>query len=199
VTPTDLLVLVANVACWGTVLVVWVAAAVRDAGAPHSPRIRGAVQPGETLVAIAAIAGLVFFGRRLLAPFTVDAIWARLIGAAVLLGSTAFAVWARLTLGRSWSIGPRAATQDGLRTDGPYAITRHPIYTGILGMLLGSVLLAGLGQWTVIVLAGLVGIELKIRSEERLLLATFPDAYRAYREHVPQLVPGWRRRTAASS
>ena len=35
----------------------------------------------------------------------------------------------------------------GLRTDGPYAITRHPIYTGLLGMLLGTALLGGLGQW----------------------------------------------------
>jgi protein-S-isoprenylcysteine O-methyltransferase Ste14 len=195
----DLLVLAANLACWGTVLVVWIVAAVRDAGTPHAPRVRGAVQPGETLLAIAAIAGLVFVGRRLLAPLTMDGLWVRLIGLAVLVSSTAFAVWARMTLGRSWSIGPRAATQDGLRTDGPYAITRHPIYTGIVGMLVGTVLMAGLGQATVIVLAGLVGIELKIRSEERLLLATFPDAYRAYREHVPQLIPGWRRRIAASS
>jgi protein-S-isoprenylcysteine O-methyltransferase Ste14 len=199
VTPIDLLVLVANVACWGTVVVVWVVAAARDAGAPHVSRVRGAVQPGETLLAIAAIAGLVFFGRQVLAPFTTDALWVRLIGVAVLVSSTAFAVWARLTLGRSWSIGPRAATQDGLRTDGPYAFTRHPIYTGMLGMLVGSVLLAGLGQWIVIVLAGLVAIELKIRSEERLLLATFPVAYRTYRERVPQLIPGWRRRIAASS
>ena len=37
-----------------------------------------------------------------------------------------------------------------------------------------------------------IGIEVKIRSEERLLLATFPDAYRAYRERVPRLIPGWR-------
>lgn len=198
-TPTDLLVLVADVACWGTVLGVWIVVAVRDAGAPHAPRVRGAVQTGETLVAIAAIGGLVFFGRRLFAPFTIDAVWVPLVGVAILVGSTSFAVWARLTLGRSWSIGPRAAAEDGLRTDGPYAITRHPIYTGMLGMLLGTVLLAGLGQWIVIVLAGLIGIELKIRSEERLLLATFPDAYRAYRDQVPQLIPGLHRRLPAPS
>ena len=115
-----------------------------------------------------------------------------MVGAGVLVGSTLFAIWARLALGRSWSIGPRAATDRGLRMDGPYAITRHPIYTGLLGMLLGSALLGGLGQWIVLVAAGLVVAALKIRSEERLLLATFPDAYAAYRERVPALVPGWR-------
>ena len=115
-----------------------------------------------------------------------------MIGAGVLIGSTVFAIWARLTLGSSWSVGPRAATERGLRTDGPYAITRHPIYTGLLGMLLGSALLGGLGQSIVLVVAGLVVVWLKIRSEERLLLATFPDEYVAYRERVPGLIPGWR-------
>ena len=115
-----------------------------------------------------------------------------MIGAGVLIGSTLFAIWARLALGRSWSVGPRVAMDRGLRTDGPYAITRHPIYTGLLGMLLGSALLGGLGQWIVLFLAGLIVAVLKIRSEERLLLATFPDAYAAYRERVPALLPGWR-------
>ena len=78
----------------------------------------------------------------------------------------------------------------GLRTDGLYAITRHPIYTGLLGMLLGSALLGGLGQWIVLVPAGLVVVGLKIWAEERLLLATFPDEYVGYRERVPRLILG---------
>lgn len=32
--------------------------------------------------------------------------------------------------------------------------------------------------------------EVKIRMEERLMLATFPDEYPRYRRRVPQLVPG---------
>jgi protein-S-isoprenylcysteine O-methyltransferase Ste14 len=31
---------------------------------------------------------------------------------------------------------------------GPYAITRHPIYTGLPGMVLGTMLVAGLGLLT---------------------------------------------------
>jgi protein-S-isoprenylcysteine O-methyltransferase Ste14 len=30
-----------------------------------------------------------------------------------------------------------------LRTDGPYGITRHPIYTGLLSMLAGTALIEG--------------------------------------------------------
>jgi protein-S-isoprenylcysteine O-methyltransferase Ste14 len=188
----DLLMVGANVACWGAVVVVWIAAAVRERGTRSAMRVRGSIEPGMVVLAVVAIAAIVLVGRSILSPFTVDAPWARLIGAGVLVGSTLFAIWARLALGSSWSVDPEAATDRGLRSDGPYAITRHPIYTGLLGMLLGSALLGGLGQAIVLVPAGLVIAGLKIRAEERLLLATFPDSYEAYRQHVPALIPGWR-------
>jgi protein-S-isoprenylcysteine O-methyltransferase Ste14 len=189
----DLLVLAANVVCWGAIVAVWVVAAIREAGTRPAARARGSTSLGTSLLAFVAVVAIVLVGRSILAPFTVDAAWVRVIGAGVLIGSTAFAIWARLALGSSWSIGPRAAADRGLRTDGPYAITRHPIYTGLLGMLVGSALLGGLGQAIVIIPVGLVIAGFKIRSEERLLLATFPDAYLAYRERVPALIPGWRR------
>jgi protein-S-isoprenylcysteine O-methyltransferase Ste14 len=188
----DLLVLGANGVCWGAVVVVWIALAVREAGNRGAVRIRGSNEPAMVVLAVIGVAAILLVGRSIFAPFTVEAPWARMIGAGLLVGSTLFAIWARLTLGGSWSVGPRAAADRGLRTDGPYAITRHPIYTGMLGMLLGSALLGGLGQWIVLVAAGLVVAELKIRSEEQLLLAAFPDAYLAYRERVPRLIPGWR-------
>lgn len=187
----DLFVLGANVACWGSVVLVWIAAAIREAGTRPAGRVRGSTDIGMVVLTVVAVAAILLVGRSILAPLTVEAPLARMIGAVVLVGSTLFALWARLVLGQSWSVGPQAATDRGLRTDGPYAITRHPIYTGLIGMLLGSALLGGLGQWIVLVAAGLVVAELKIRSEERLLLATFPDAYGAYRDRVPRLIPGW--------
>jgi protein-S-isoprenylcysteine O-methyltransferase Ste14 len=54
---------------------------------------------------------------------------------------------ARVTLGRLWSAWPNALRADHeLHTRGPYSITRHPIYTGLSGMVVGSVLLNGLGS-----------------------------------------------------
>jgi protein-S-isoprenylcysteine O-methyltransferase Ste14 len=49
-----------------------------------------------------------------------------------------------------------------LRTEGPYAVTRHPIYTGILGMLVGTALLSGLGYWAAVVAVAVAGLEVKI-------------------------------------
>jgi protein-S-isoprenylcysteine O-methyltransferase Ste14 len=89
-----------------------------------------------------------------------------------------------------WSIAPQVKDDHRLRTNGPYAVTRHPIYTGVLGMILGATLLSGIGQWIVLFPVGLIVFEVKIRMEEHLMLATFPDDYPRYRHQVPQLVPG---------
>lgn len=58
-------------------------------------------------------------------------------------------------------------------------------------MLLGSLLLAG-GRWTVAFPVYLVLLEIKIRVEEKLMLAEFPSDYPRYRQRVPQLIPGLR-------
>ena len=73
-----------------------------------------------------------------------------------------------------------------------YRLTRHPIYTGILGMLLGSLLAAGGGRWVAPFPIFLVLLEIKIHIEERFMLAEFPNDYPRYRQRVPQLIPGLR-------
>jgi protein-S-isoprenylcysteine O-methyltransferase Ste14 len=134
----------------------------------------------------------VTIGRGLAHNLSVSATYVRVIGLAVLAVSTVFAIWARVALGTSWSVGPRVTGDRQLHTRGPYAVTRHPIYTGLLGMLLGTAMLGGLGEWIVPAVVGLIAVVAKIRMEERLLLAVFPDEYRRYRAHVPQLIPGLR-------
>jgi protein-S-isoprenylcysteine O-methyltransferase Ste14 len=114
------------------------------------------------------------------------------VALAILVAATAFTLWARFALGTMWSGAPAVKEGHRLRTDGPYAITRHPIYTGMLGMVLGGVLLAGLGRWVLIFPVILVLLEVKIHTEEELMLAAFPDDYPRYRQRVPQLVPGLR-------
>ena len=120
----------------------------------------------------------------------------------MLVASTVFTLWARFSLGTMWSIAPKVKDDHRLRTDGPYAVTRHPIYTGLLGMMLGATLLSGIGQWIVLFPVGLIVFEVKIRMEEHLMVATFSDEYPRYRRQVPQLVPGLyalRHRHSASS
>jgi protein-S-isoprenylcysteine O-methyltransferase Ste14 len=199
--------------CVGVVVVVWVAGALYNAlhtlrDASQAPRERTRSQPGLTtgdggLIGGAVVcAGLAIAGRRYFDDLAAGALWVRVLGLAVLIASTVFTLWARLSLGTMWSQAPKVKDDHQLRTHGPYAVTRHPIYTGLLGMMLGATLLSGIGQWIVLFPAGLIVFEVKIRMEERLMVATFPDEYPRYRRLVPQLVPGLcalRQRHSASS
>jgi protein-S-isoprenylcysteine O-methyltransferase Ste14 len=199
--------------CVGVVVVVWVAGALYNAfrsphSAFHAPRERPRSQPGLTagdggLIGVAVVCvGLAIGGRRYFDDLAVGALWVRVLGLAVLVASTVFTLWARLSLGTMWSAAPKVQGDHQLRTHGPYAVTRHPIYTGLLGMMLGATLLSGIGQWIVLFPVGLIVFEVKIRMEERLMVATFPDEYPWYRSRVPQLIPGLyvlRQRHSASS
>jgi len=127
---------------------------------------------------------------------TLRLFWLQVAGAAILVMSSGFAVWARLSLGPMWS--PIATAREGheLRTTGPYAVTRHPIYTGLTGMLLGSTLLSGSGTWVPILFAGGALLWTKSTTEERLMAETFGENYERYRKRVPRLAP-WPRRRAS--
>jgi protein-S-isoprenylcysteine O-methyltransferase Ste14 len=204
-----MLAVVGIAVCVGVILAVWVAGALYNAlRSPHSasyaPRERTRSHPGSTVLIVVAVAcaGLAIVSRSHFDGLAVGALWVRVLGFTVLVASTMFTLWARFSLGLMWSAAPMVKADHQLRTHGPYAVTRHPIYTGLLGMMLGATLLSGIGQWIVIVPVGLILFEVKIRMEEHLMLATFPDEYPRYRHRVPQLVPGLfalRQRHSASS
>jgi protein-S-isoprenylcysteine O-methyltransferase Ste14 len=206
-------VLVATVACWTLVGLVWLVEPLRDRARQRRERRGEAPVEGQVerrverrsaarvailvvLVAIGALSLLSAIAEdRILevageGGFSIQATWLQPIGLALLVVATAFTIWARLALGTSWSVGPRILGDRRLRTSGPYAVTRHPIYTGLLGMLIGSALISGVlaSVLVVVVVAGIV--KLKIWREEALLERTFPDEYPSYRRQVPQLIPG---------
>ena len=122
--------------CWGLFELVWLA------GAIYNSRRAPAVRERSTSVSPWLIEPVLVLGwiapARIWRPITVDARWLMLLGVAVPVVSTVFILWARSALGTMWTSS--AVVKDGhmLRTDGPYGITRHPIYTGMLGMLAGT-------------------------------------------------------------
>jgi protein-S-isoprenylcysteine O-methyltransferase Ste14 len=102
----------------------------------------------------------------------------------------AFCWWARIEMGKLWN-GLISRNADHRIIDtGPFAIVRHPIYTGII--LAAFLMAADLG--TAVALAGAVfffiAFWLKARLEERFLREELgPQDYDAYRRRVPMLVP----------
>jgi len=107
------------------------------------------------------------------------------------VGSVGLIMTAVKTLGREWSLTARLVEGHQLATNGPYAYVRHPIYTGMLGMLLATGL--AVSHWIGIVAALFVffiGTIIRVRSEERLLSGAFGPQFDEYSQRVPAIVPG---------
>ena len=178
--------------CWGVVIVTWIVGAAYGARNASSRRQGGSGSGALWRLGSVVVAVVLYrFARHDLRRVTNHSWWIELPGLTLLVASMAFTIWARFRLGRMWSASPNVLRVDHeLRTDGPYAITRDPIYTGLFGMLLGSVLLNGLGASLALLVVGAVVLGGRIPIEERLMSQTFPDEYARYRERVPRFVPG---------
>jgi protein-S-isoprenylcysteine O-methyltransferase Ste14 len=114
---------------------------------------------------------------------------ATLIGVLV-LASLIFVAAAVRTLGKQWSLQARVLEHHELIRHGPYRIVRHPIYTGMFGMLVAASL--AYGHWLGLILASAVyyiGTVIRIRTEEKLLREQFGSAYEDYAREVPAFVP----------
>jgi protein-S-isoprenylcysteine O-methyltransferase Ste14 len=179
-------------ACWLVFVAVWLITA--NYNESRAPAQRQRSRYGTGVIPVVIISTVVGFAvpRADWHSLTFYAPWARFGGLAILLAATALTLWARFALGLMWSAEPAVKEGHQLRTSGPYGVTRHPIYTGLLGMLLGTMLLAGAGRWIVPFPVALILIEFKIRIEERFMTAEFPEEYPRYRRRVPQLLPGLR-------
>jgi len=72
---------------------------------------------------------------------------------------------------------------------GPYALVRHPIYTGLFAAVIAMAVTRGTPLSLLGAALFVLGFTLKARVEERFLEAALPD-YAAYRRRVGMIVPG---------
>jgi protein-S-isoprenylcysteine O-methyltransferase Ste14 len=151
---------------WGGLLFV---AALAAGGAAPVLELTDVVDPIEAFDANAVqAAGLVLYA----------------LGLAVCVG-------AQLAMGASWRIGVDKSERTDLVTDGPFAIVRNPIYSGVIPLVAGLTLLApnpvAIAAFVVLVAA----FEIQVRLvEEPYLLRAHGDAYREYASRVGRFVPG---------
>jgi protein-S-isoprenylcysteine O-methyltransferase Ste14 len=136
---------------------------------------------------------LFFHGRSLgplFQPLFPAAHWVEWTGGALAAAGLALTWWARIHLGRQWSAAVTLKENHVLVRSGPYAITRHPIYTGLLLALAATALVVRTGPALLGLALLVAGLVLKLRQEERFLSSHFGEAYRDYQARVPALVPG---------
>jgi len=99
------------------------------------------------------------------------------------------ALWSRRHLGRNWSTKVRIAEDHKLIRSGPYRFVRHPIYTALLGMALGTTIVSGQYHSLLGLLIIAIAYWRKIRIEEAALREAFAAEYDEYRRKSWALVP----------
>lgn len=120
----------------------------------------------------------------------------RFVWGTCVFGGLAIALGAALRLGRSLTPTPVPAEGSSLETGGPYRGVRHPIYSGVLLVVLGLVIRSGSLVHLAIGVVTVVFFDRKAAWEERMLIGRYPD-YASYRAATPKFVPrlpGWRPR-----
>jgi protein-S-isoprenylcysteine O-methyltransferase Ste14 len=116
---------------------------------------------------------------------------ATLIFSMVLGPPSVVLVWAAVRqLGKQWRYEAALSADHELIQTGPYRFIRHPIYTSMFGMLMAT---GAAYTWWPMWVAGmvffLIGTEIRVRAEDRLLAQRFHDRFESYRRRVPAYVP----------
>ena len=126
-----------------------------------------------------------FDGPQLIPRF----IFIRIIGCALTVIGLALALWARLYLGSSWDALISLRLHHKLLRSGPYAIVRHPIYSGFMIALVGSFLNFGHVRSSIAAAMVILAWVYKAGLEETFMRDHFGVAYDQYCHDVKRLIP----------
>lgn len=149
------------------------------------------------VVIIVAVILLVRFRRHAVAGFAASVRHSQLLhpsialqwlGVGLCLMGFGFAVWARVHIGRNWGMPMSLREGHELVTSGPYAYVRHPIYSGLTLAMIGTAFTLSV-LWLLALPLYFAYFLFSARSEEKTMLAQFPDAYPAYRRRTKMLIP----------
>lgn len=116
--------------------------------------------------------------------------WVLVLAATLALSSALFAAAALRHLGNQWRVKAVVTADHMLITSGPYRMVRHPIYLALFGMAMASGLL--ITAWPGLLLAGavyVIGTEIRVRAEDRILGQRFGPKFDEYKRSVPAYLP----------
>ena len=111
------------------------------------------------------------------------------VGVILTAAGLGFAIWARIHLGTNWSADVTVKEGHELVRSGPYALARHPIYTGLTLAFLGTAIV--IGEWRAVIAMAIAVASFwyKLTLEERVMTQTFGREYDDYKRQVKALIP----------
>jgi protein-S-isoprenylcysteine O-methyltransferase Ste14 len=174
--------------CWFVVTAVWIATAF----SLKRTKARQPLVQRLFYLALAALAAFLLHGssrmihwNRGVLPHTIAT---GVLGDLLALIGLIIAIWARITLGSNWSARVSLKEDHELIQVGPYRVVRHPIYSGLLLMILGTAVLVGQMSGFIALAMCFGGLWVKLRQEEALLSRHLPG-YPEYMHRTKALVP----------
>jgi protein-S-isoprenylcysteine O-methyltransferase Ste14 len=113
----------------------------------------------------------------------------KIIGISIILLGFIVSILGREYLSSNWSGKVIIQEKHELIKKGPYKIIRHPIYSGVLVMMIGSSIIIGsiIGFiWLPLCFFGLLR---KSKQEEELLINEFGETYEQYKKETKMIIP----------
>jgi len=113
-----------------------------------------------------------------------------LVSVCFFVGASALSWTAARALGQQWRLDAALNKDHELVTSGPYQVVRHPIYSSMLCLLIGTGVM--ITPWPMMAFSlalFIIGTEIRIRIEDRLLAGNFGDEFHRYRQRVWAYVP----------
>ncbi|HVZ11674.1 MAG TPA: isoprenylcysteine carboxylmethyltransferase family protein [Patescibacteria group bacterium] len=174
--------------CWAVFLIYWFFTSL------HTKKNRNSSKEFWFARWVVAVIILVFFRHQvadIVAAFKIipsSSATLGIVGDLFAIVGIGFAIWARKNLGANWGTPMTIKESPDLVTSGPYSYVRHPIYTGVLLAILGSVVV-GTPGWIIVFLVSFVGFFYSARREEHDMIREFGEKYRSYMKRTKFLIP----------
>ena len=178
--------------CWLTVIGYWLWSARRV----KAPKLRESLAKRflvhwlPLIVAVYLLGPGEWFGHSLLREqFVPHTTLVYSLGLALCVIGVALAIWSRAILGANWSAQVQIKQGHELIQRGPYALIRHPIYTGLILLFAGNAVMVGDWRGVLAVAIVVVSFWRKYLLEEKLMTQEFGQAYAEYRKRSYPLFP----------
>ncbi len=179
-------------ACWLAVIGYWLWSARRVKAPKRTESLakRFLAHWLPLIVAVLLLGPGEWFGHSLLREqFVPHTTLVYSIGLALCIAGAALAIWSRAILGTNWSAQVQIKQGHELIQRGPYALIRHPIYTGLILLFAGNAVMVG--DWRGVLAVAIVTVSFwrKYLLEEKLLAQEFGTSYAEYRKRTYPLFP----------
>ncbi len=112
-----------------------------------------------------------------------------IIGLSICVIGAIIACWSRYILGKNWSLSIQKKKNHELIQDGIYSVIRHPIYTGILLLIIGNSIIVGDYRAILAIIIVFISLWFKLLKEEKILIELFGEKYLDYIKHTKALIP----------